>query len=263
MDSRKALRIALVVAAIALASCGGGDADDSNGDDPAGSAPVAPEQVQITVSDTAFEMPEELEAEPVSLTVQNEGKDPHITFFARLNEGSTQEDIDKAIAKNVDALFPHITLAGNMEKIEPNASTEVTMDFPEGDYLVIDPEVSGDPLYGFFSVVGATGPDVETPTADYSIETGEFYFKISEPVAGEATIAISNVGEQSHEVGIGKGPGGEDGEVTTIFAPAPGGTMWTTLDLKPGDYTLVCFLPDPRTEKTHIKLGMEQEFSVE
>ena len=221
-----------------------------------------PESIQISVSDDSFEMPEELEAEPVRLTVQNEGEDPHITFFARLNDGSTQEDIDKAIVKSVDSLFPHITLAGNMEKVEPNASAQVTMEFPEGEYLVIDPEVKGDPLYGFFTVVAATGPEVERPSADYSIETGEFYFKISEPVSGEATVEISNAGEQSHEVGVGKGPGGEGGEVTTIFAPAPGGTMWTTLDLKPGDYTLVCFLPDPKTQKPHLKLGMEQAFSV-
>ena len=254
--------MALFSALVMLASCGGGDSDNAGGGESAGQDPVAPEQIQITVTDDSFEMPEELEAEPVTLTVRNEGKDPHITFFARLNDGSTQEDIDKAIVKGVDSLFPHITLAGNMEKVEPKAGTEVTMDFPEGDYLVIDPEVAGDPLYGFFSVVAATGPEVETPSADYSIETGEFYFKITEPVPGEATIEITNVGEQSHEVGIGKGPGGEGGEVTTIFAPAPGGTMWTTLDLKPGDYTLICFLPDPETEKPHHKLGMEQEFSV-
>lgn len=65
-------------------------------------------------------------------------------------------------------------------------------------------------------------------------------------------------------MGIGqKGVNREGAEVTSVVAPAPGGKMWTTVTLEPGDYTLVCFLPDPTTGKTHVKLGMKQDFSVE
>ena len=91
---------------------------------------------------------------------------------------------------------------------------------------------------------------------------GDFYFKISDPSHGEATVEIANVGKQSHEVGIGKGVKGQGAEVTTMFAPAPEGKMWTALTLEPGDYTLLCFLPDLKTGKPHVKLGMKQSFSV-
>jgi hypothetical protein len=44
----------------------------------------------------------------------------------------------------------------------------------------------------------------------------------SHPSSGEATVEITNVGKQSHEVGIGrKGVKGEGAEVTTVFAPTP------------------------------------------
>ncbi|HEV8681227.1 MAG TPA: hypothetical protein VGS09_00410 [Actinomycetota bacterium] len=41
---------------------------------------------------------------------------------------------------------------------------------------------------GFFEVAAATGPEVRVPAADFTIEVGEFYFKIEGAVAGEATV---------------------------------------------------------------------------
>ena len=36
-----------------------------------------------------------------------------------------------------------------------------------------------------------------------------------------------------------------------------------TLDLEPGDYAFVCFVPDPASAKPHIALGMIGELTVE
>jgi hypothetical protein len=33
-------------------------------------------------------------------------------------------------------------------------------------------------------------------------------------------------------------------------------------DAGAGDYKLVCFLPDPKTGKPHVQLGMKQSFTV-
>jgi hypothetical protein len=249
----------LALAALLAPSCGSSD-NDAPSDN---SQPEPPREVRITVTDESFEMPDGLESEPLSLTLQNEGKQTHRAFFARLNQGVTEEEVSSALSKGPEALFPLITLAGNMPEIEPGATSDVGMHFPEGDYIVIDPEVKGPPPLRFFEVSAAGGPEVEEPAADYSVETGEFYFEISDPSSGEATVEITNVGEQSHEVGIGRGANGEGEEVTTIFAPAPGGKMWASVTLKPGDYTLVCFLPDPKTGKPHVKLGMKKSFTVE
>ena len=100
---------------------------------------------------------------------------------------------------------------------------------------------------------------MKEPDTDYTIETGEFYFETTDPTSGEALVEISNAGEQAHEVGVGDAQGEE---VTTIFAPAPGGKVWTDLTLDPGDYTLECFLPDPDSGKPHTKLGMKADLTV-
>jgi hypothetical protein len=226
------LRVIAVVTVVALlaTSCASNDAEAPK----AKAQPQPPRQIHITATDKSYKMPGELESEPVR----------------------------SALSKSPDALFSLVTVAGSMREIEPGATSEIGMLFPEGHYLVIDPEVEGLPPLRFFAVSAASGPEVAEPMADYSIEAGDFYFKISDSSPGEATVEIANVGKQSHEVGIGKGVKGKRGEVTTVFAPAPGGKMWTTLTLEPGDYALLCFLPDPKTGKPHIKLGMKQSFSV-
>lgn len=235
----------------------------SEGEEPKSEAkPQPPQGILIAVTDESYKMPSEFESEPVALTLQNKGEEVHRAYFARLNQGVTERDVRSAMSKSPDALFSLVTVAGSMAEIEPGASSEIGMLFPEGNYLVIDPEVDEPPPLSFFAVSPASGPEVREPSADYSIEAGDFYFKISDSSPGEATVEIANVGKQSHEVGIGKGVKGQGGEVTTVFAPAPGGTMWTTVTLEPGDYTLLCFLPDPKTGKAHVKLGMKQSFSV-
>jgi len=255
----RGLRMAVVLALATLAtSCATseGDAQKSK------VQPRPPQVIGITLTDESYEIPDEFESEPVSLILQNKGEEVHRAYFARLNQGVTEKDVRSALSKSPDALFSLITLAGSMPEIEPGANSEIGMLFPEGDYLVIDPEVEGPPPLSFFAVSAASGPEVAEPVADYSIEAGDFYFKVSDATSGEATVEITNVGKQSHEVGIGEGAKGQGAEVTTVFAPARGGKMWITLTLEPGDYTLLCFLPDLKTGKPHVKLGMKQSFSV-
>lgn len=259
MGPRRAVAV-LVFAAILGVSCGDDEADGPG----TSTQPQSPEEVDITVTDETYEMPAELESEPVSLTLHNDGEQVHRAYFARLNEGVTEKEVRSALSKSPDALFSLIVIAGSMPEAEPGATSEIGMLFPEGDYLVIDPEVrGGPPPLSFFGVAPAGGPEVEEPAADYSIEAGDFYFQVADPSSGEAMVEIFNAGEQSHEVGIGRsGVKGDEAEVTTILAPAPGGKLWATVTLEPGDYKLVCFLPDPKTGKPHVQLGMKQNLTV-
>lgn len=250
-------------ALVALAACGGGDGGRASdeGDEPQA---AAPERVEMTITDTAYEAAGTIEAEPVTLVITNETDAPHLTFFARLNEGVTPDDARAAMKKGPDALFPLITIAGGAGMAKPGAAVEVTVDFPEGDYLAIDPEAKGPPPVGFFEVTAASGPEVAAPEADWTIETGDFFFDVQSPAAGPSLVEIANVGEQGHEVIIGRAPAkSEEDEVGFHMAPPPGGRMWVDLDLEPGKYTLLCYFPDPKTGKPHVKLGMKRTFSVE
>lgn len=38
---------------------------------------------------------------------------------------------------------------------------------------------------------------------------------------------------------------------------------WAVLDLEPGEYLAVCFIPDPQTGQSHLALGMVEAFTVE
>jgi hypothetical protein len=125
--------------------------------------------MRITVTDESYEMPGGLESEAVSLTLQNEGKQVHRAYFARFNQGVKEKDVRSALTKSPDALFPLITLGGSMPEVEAGATSNIGMLFPEGDYIVIDPEVKGPPPFGFFEVSALTQWKPETSTSRFQI----------------------------------------------------------------------------------------------
>lgn len=184
----------------------------------------------------------------------------------RAAQGVTQEDLLTTFQENPDAVLGLIKVAGSIGSgpIAPGESAEATLELPEGNYLAVDPEADGPPPMGFFEVVAAHGEEVPAPEADWTIEAGDFYFQIEDATAGPSLVEIVNAGEQSHEVILAKAPAkSRKDEVGFFLAPPPGGRMWVELDLQPGEYKAVCFMPDPQTHKAHRKLGMETNFTVE
>jgi plastocyanin len=219
-----------------------------------------PAGITITVTDTAYEVPSGLEAEPVTITLQNESDTVHPAFFVRLNEGVTPGQVRNAFPKGEEAILSLVTVAGALPPAKPGGTSQATIEFPEGSYVVLDPEAKGPPPMAFFEVAAATGPEVRVPAAAFRIEVGEFFFKIDGAVAGEAPVEIVNRGKQGHEVVIYRKGAEEEGFFS--LAPAPGGRMWTSIDLEPGTYQVRCFFPDPKTGKPHVKLGMKATVEV-
>ena len=78
-------------ASIGLVACGGGAAPTDT------TAEGEGQVIDIVATDYEFEgAPEELTTGPVELSFSNEGEEPHMLIFAKLNEGSTLEDAIKA-----------------------------------------------------------------------------------------------------------------------------------------------------------------------
>jgi hypothetical protein len=48
-----------------------------------------------------------------------------------------------------------------------------------------------------------------------------------------------------------------------ITGLAPGSSAWLKLDLHPGNYAALCFIPDPTTGKPHVMLGMITALTVQ
>ena len=240
------------------------------GSSPSGStAPVPAPAVEIAVSDTTVTIDGEVSAQPTKLVATNEGKEPHQVYLAALNKGVTEQDVEDALKKSPDALFPLLTIAGSFPgegsdfaQISSGGEDELIVDFPEGTYMVIDPESKQMP-FGLFEVGAVEGTPSPEPEADYVVEAGDFYFKVGDAIAGPALVKITNEGEQSHEVSVADTKEkGESSEVAFSFAPPPGGALWTRFDIEAGTYGVKCFFPDEKSGKPHFKLGMETTFSI-
>jgi plastocyanin len=90
---------------------------------------------------------------------------------------------------------------------------------------------------------GAPGPEA------VEVAMTEYEFSPSDPsVERGATIAVSNEGSIAHNLTIERGPDpttkSERLAGTSTFAP--GGSEELTVDLKPGEYALVCTVPGHR-----------------
>jgi len=163
------------------------------------------------------------------------------------------------------------------------------------------PDADGTPHYlkgqqAPFSVTGEASAG-EAPAADLSIDMSEMMFTgIPETVpAGAQVWKVSNVGQQLHEmamVQLAEGVTAEQGMQMLGLSPAtataggeatpamemsgpppftvvpgiapmgPGQTNYLELDLAPGTYIALCFIPDMATGMPHAMMGMVATFTV-
>jgi hypothetical protein len=129
-------------------------------------------------------------------------------------------------------------------------------------------------------VVAATGPVAPMPTPDVTVTLVDYNFKLSAPVrSGMRTIRVQNSGAQHHEVELvqlapgvsaaafmkwiekmeGPPPGKALGGVSGIES---GMSAYFTAQFSPGNYALICFLPDNKDGKPHFAHGMVQQITV-
>jgi hypothetical protein len=131
-----------------------------------------------------------------------------------------------------------------------------------------------------FKVIAASGAPAAAPTPDVTITLADYNFLIKGALtAGKHTIKVENSGPQPHEVEMirlapGKttkdlgawmekmeGPPPGDA-IGGIAATVPATTGYFNVDLTPGNYVLICFVPDAKDGKTHSEHGMIKELAV-
>jgi hypothetical protein len=135
---------------------------------------------------------------------------------------------------------------------------------------------------------------VDIPT-DQMVEAVDFDFSLSDSVvAGPQIWQVTNTGAQPHYMIIERLPGpiteeqfdeligfqfgiAEAGATPSPDLPNPatfmqaggigvlstGQTAWMELNLEPGNYVAVCFIPDQETGMPHLAMGMYEFFTVE
>ena len=251
-------------------------------------ASAVPNVVTVTATEYAFEVPRQIPAGVTTFRFMARGKEPHHGIMVRLDEGKTVEDLAAAIKEpGPPPAWAH--LDGGMMIGDPTTGSTVTMTLTPGKYALICfvPSPDGVPhvakgMVAPIEVTPATGAPAPEPRADVEVRLADFDFQFSKPLtAGEHVIRVETAPGQPHElvlVQLGDGvtaqqviaaemgqTKGSRPSYTFMGGVAPmeaGRHAFIHVNLKPGKYALICFIPDAKDGKPHLAHGMLKEFTV-
>jgi hypothetical protein len=274
----------VAVAAVAVLS----GAVRANVDSPTTAKPAV---VTVTAVDYAFQAPDTIAAGLTTIKLVNKGPDFHHVWMIKLESGKRLTDLAEAM-KTHGPLPKWATNVGGPNSPMPGGEALATLDLEPGTYVmacVIPAMKDGQPHFmkGMVKEVTVTpvrGGVVQAgqplPAADITMTLSDYDFSVSKPItAGTRTIHVRNTAEQTHEVVFiklnpgatavqfaaavekpqGPPPGAIVGGITGIDK---GRTNDVTMTFTPGDYAMLCFVPDAKDGKVHIAHGMIKQFSV-
>ncbi len=254
-------------------------------------------ELLVRVNGDDVELPETTIAAGRTLVrLENVGEESWHGFMLRQPEEVTDEQVIADLGQDAEAppawLF-EATYPGFPGETLPGETTFALVDLTPGRYLVLGDTVQG------FEVVGDADslatplatPEAEVPIVDGTVRLFDFNFEFPETVgAGSQLWAVTNTGEQPHELLLARSPepvtteqvlelmASESEEATPTgggpsfgdFEPvggmgwlSPGTTAWTEVTLEPGTYVALCFVFDPATGLPHAAMGMVAVFSVD
>jgi hypothetical protein len=258
------------------------------GDDP--KAPRA-NVVTVTATDFAFQAPDTIAAGRTTIHLVNKGPEHHHVWLIKLEQGKTLKDLMEA-TKDHGPLPKWAVDVGGPNTPPPGGETSATLDLEAGKYVmvcVIPAMKDGQPHFmkGMFRelTVAKRGGVVQAgktvaPKSDVVMTLDDYDFRVSTPITtATKSIRFVNVAEQTHEAVIvkleggatvqqflqamekpqGPPPGALIGGITGI---AKGRTIEVPTSFTPGEYALICFVPDAKDGKAHLAHGMIKQFSV-
>ena len=247
--------------------------------------------VTVTATDFAFQAPDTIAAGRTTLRLVNKGPEHHHIWLIKLEQGKTLKDLVEA-TKSHGPLPKWAVDVGGPNTPEPGGETSATLDLEAGSYVmvcVIPSMKDGQPHFmkGMFkelTVAARRGVQqagtTAAPATDVVMTLDDYDFRLSSPITSATkSIKFVNVAEQTHEAVIlklnpgataqdflqamekpqGPPPGALVGGITGI---AKGRTIEVPTTFTPGEYALICFVPDAKDGKPHIAHGMVKQFSV-
>jgi hypothetical protein len=256
-----------------------------------GPKPKKANVVTVTTVDYAFQAPDSITAGRTTLRLVNKGPDFHHIWLIKLEGGHTVAELVEA-SKSHGPLPSWAVDVGGPNSPMPGGEATATLDLEAGHYVmvcVIPSMKDGQPHYmkGMMKELTVTAPrgvaqagKTAAPAADVEMTLDDYSFTTSAPITSATrTIRIHNVASQSHEMVIVKlNPGTTPeqflGAIEKPNGPPPGAILGgitgiakgRVVDLHtnfaPGDYSLLCFVPDAKDGKPHIAHGMVKSFSV-
>ena len=244
-------------------------------------------QVSIRTRDYAFyEMPDTILAGATHIRLTNDGPDLHHVWLVRLEEGKTVADLMEAMKNAKGGLPAWAVDVGGPNTPVPGESSSAVLDLEVGNYaaICVIPAKDGVPhvMKGMVRplTVVANRNAAKLPAPDVILTLNDYSFEFDKPLtAGKHTIRLENAAQQSHEAVLDQiAPGKTVHDVLKWLekpqGPPPGkplgGTTGfaqgevnvITYDFAPGNYGLICFVPDAKDGKPHFVHGMVKEFTV-
>ena len=261
-------------------------------------------EVTNTLAGESIEGPQQLHAGYHTITFQNNGETEADILLVRITGDATVEDIAAGF-EQVDQSYmlgrnaaPAINEALEMGEVwggpisDAGMASSVGINLPEGRYAVVATVLPGEqfgslalPTYATTTLEVTAGDETtEAPQADQTILMVDFAFVLPPDIqAGQQIWEVTNQGQQLHhlilmrlqegktmedvqrfmETQEGEPPADEVGHTNVL---SPGKSNFIDLDLTPGIYLALCFMPDHRGEATgvpHVELGMMQTFTIE
>jgi hypothetical protein len=218
------------------------------------------------------------------------GKELHHATLIKLDSGKTFNDLMEGM-KNMKPGTPPpgwVIPAGGPNAAAPGASSNLITVLEPGNYAIVCfiPDARGVPhvAHGMAKALTVTpnaSANMSEPNADITVTLKDYQFDFSQPLtAGKHTLKIVTAPGQPHEYTFfqlmpgkkaddipkyveagmkGPPPGVPIGGVAAMSA---GNTAYYEVDLKPGDYAIVCFLEDAKDGKPHFTHGMIQQIKV-
>lgn len=292
MSSKK--RLLSLVALATVAGCSVKEApkaDSTAAATPAAAAaPGAANVVNISASEYKFEAPDQIPAGLTTFKMTDTGKEMHHATLIKLDSGKTYNDLMTGLKNMKPGTHPPgwMIPAGGPNAAAPGSTSSLTMVMQPGNYAILCfiPDAKGVPhvmsgMSKALTVTESATANMMEPNADITVTLKDYQFDFSAPLtAGKHTLKVESAPGQPHEFTFfqlmpgktaadltkyvetgmqGPPPGMPLGGVAAVAAGLP---SFYEVDLKPGDYAIVCFIEDAKDGKPHYTHGMIQQIKV-
>jgi hypothetical protein len=235
--------------------------------------------------DFSFDAPDVIPAGLTEFRFMNKGPSLHHMQILKLEGGKTIDDLRAALA-NPGPPPAWVKVVGGPNAPAPGLESNATLMLEPGNYaLICFVDIGGPPhfmkgMVKALRVTASTDASAPTPKVDATATLFDYGFKLSSPIQpGTRTIRVLNGGAQPHEIELVRLPPGVSVSdfmkwLEKMEGPPPamplggisgldvGGSQYFTADFTPGNYALVCFLPDAKDGKPHFAHGMIQQITV-
>lgn len=244
------------------------------------------QSVVVTATDYAFDAPATIPAGLTTFRLVNRGKELHHMVLIKMPAGKSLEDLAKETKGEVPP--PWIQFDGGPNAVDPGAETSVTQLVEPGHYALVCviPSPDGKPhmMKGMARILDVTGPAAAAaaaPPTDVTLKLADYSFVTSKPLtAGPHVIRVENAGPQPHEIVLLRLAPGKSAQDFVNWAMKPAGpppasavggvspmdqgrSASMQVNLTPGEYAFICFIPDAKDGKPHLAHGMIQQIRVE